>query len=57
MRYEYGGGDRKIDGVHLGHRKLLDRILKTKEDGLAAAVFTFDPPAGRFFFREGRRQA
>lgn len=45
----------KFDGVHLGHRKLLDRILKTKEDGLAAAVFTFDPPPGVFF--SGRPQA
>ena len=26
----------KFDGVHLGHRRLLDRILKTKADGLAA---------------------
>ena len=40
----------KFDGVHLGHRRLLDRILKTKADGLAAAVFTFDPPPGVFFF-------
>ena len=42
----------KFDGVHLGHRKLLDRILQAKEDGLAAAVFTFDPPPGVFFFRK-----
>lgn len=45
----------KFDGVHLGHRKLLDRILKAKEDGLAAAVFTFDPPPGVFF--SGKPQA
>ena len=45
----------KFDGVHLGHRRLLDRILKTKADGLAAAVFTFDPPPGVFF--SGRPQA
>ena len=33
----------KFDGLHLGHRKLLDVILRQKEDGLKAAVFTFDP--------------
>ena len=39
----------KFDGIHRGHRKLLDQILKAKEDGLLAAVFTFDPPPGVFF--------
>ena len=34
----------KFDGVHIGHRKLLDEILKRKEKGLLACVFTFDPP-------------
>lgn len=45
----------KFDGVHRGHRKLLDQILKAKEDGLMAAVFTFDPPPSVFF--TGRPQA
>lgn len=45
----------KFDGVHLGHRKLLEKVLKTKEDGLAAAVFTFDPAPGVFF--SGKPQA
>lgn len=39
----------KFDGIHLGHRKLLDQILKAKEDGLKAAVFTFDPSPAEFF--------
>ena len=42
----------KFDGIHRGHRKLLDQILKAKEDGLLAAVFTFDPPPGVFFTRK-----
>ncbi len=39
----------KFDGLHLGHRKLLSEILKQKEDGLKAAVFTFDPSPEIFF--------
>ncbi len=34
----------KFDGVHIGHRRLLEEILKRKEEGLLACVFTFDPP-------------
>lgn len=39
----------KFDGIHRGHKKLLDNILAAKEDGLQAVVFTFDPPPNRFF--------
>ena len=39
----------KFDGLHLGHRRLLEEILRQKEDGLAAAVFTFDPSPEIFF--------
>ena len=39
----------KFDGLHLGHRKLLREILRQKEDGMAAAVFTFDPSPEVFF--------
>lgn len=39
----------KFDGIHLGHRKLLGKILEQKEKGLAAVVFTFDTSAGAFF--------
>ena len=39
----------KFDGLHLGHRRLLEEILRQKEDGLKAAVFTFDPSPEVFF--------
>ncbi len=39
----------KFDGVHIGHRRLLDEILARREDGLAACVFTFDPSPGELF--------
>lgn len=32
----------KFDGLHQGHQLLLDRILKRKQEGLAALIFTFD---------------
>ena len=39
----------KFDGVHIGHRRLLEEILSRKKDGLAACVFTFDPSPAVFF--------
>lgn len=39
----------KFDGVHIGHRRLLEEILARKEKGLAACVFTFDPPPAVLF--------
>ncbi len=39
----------KFDGVHIGHRRLLEEILDRKRDGLAACVFTFDPAPAVFF--------
>ena len=45
----------KFDGVHIGHRRLLEEILDRKKDGLAACVFTFDPaPAVLFGTSDGR---
>lgn len=41
----------KFDGIHIGHRKLIERILACKRDGLAACVFTFDPSPAVFFGR------
>lgn len=41
----------KFDGIHRGHQKLLDNILKEKQKGLLAAVFTFDPSPAVFFGR------
>ncbi len=39
----------KFDGIHLGHKKLLARILDQKQDGLKSIVFTFDPSPEEFF--------
>ncbi len=39
----------KFDGIHVGHRELIRRILSCKEDGLAACVFTFEPSPAVFF--------
>ncbi len=39
----------KFDGVHTGHRRLLREILEQKKNGLAACVFTFDPPPAVLF--------
>ncbi len=45
----------KFDGVHIGHRRLLDEIILQKSRGLAACVFTFDPaPAVYFGSSDGR---
>lgn len=38
----------KFDGVHIGHRRLLEEILSRK-GRLAACVFTFDPPPAVLF--------
>ena len=42
----------KFDGIHLGHRKLLDRVLEQKKRGCQAVVFTFDTSAAFFFGKE-----
>ncbi|MCM1193590.1 MAG: riboflavin biosynthesis protein RibF [Butyrivibrio sp.] len=39
----------KFDGVHIGHRRLLEEILSLKRRGLAACVFTFDPAPAVLF--------
>lgn len=39
----------KFDGVHIGHRRLLEEVLAQKERGLLACVFTFDPAPSEFF--------
>ena len=32
----------KFDGIHVGHRKLIDEVIKRKSEELKSAVFTFD---------------
>ncbi len=39
----------KFDGVHLGHRELLTRIVEQKQNQYLATVFTFDTSASAFF--------
>ena len=39
----------KFDGIHLGHRRLLERVLEQKSQGLQTVVFTFDTSAASFF--------
>lgn len=34
----------KFDGLHRGHELLMDYVFKKKQEGLKAAVFTFDIP-------------
>lgn len=45
----------KFDGIHIGHRRLLDEILAYRKEGLAACVFTFEPaPAVLFGLSDGK---
>lgn len=39
----------KFDGIHIGHRRLLEEIRERKKAGLCACVFTFDPPPAVLF--------
>ena len=44
----------KFDGLHRGHKELLQQILQIKKEGYLCTVFTFDPPPEVLF---GKRQA
>ncbi len=39
----------KFDGIHLGHQKLIHKIIQQKAEGRLATVFTFDGSASAFF--------
>ncbi len=39
----------KFDGIHIGHRKILDEVLRAKMEGMCATVFTFEPSPEEFF--------
>ncbi len=39
----------KFDGIHIGHRRLLEEILACKDKGLKSCVFTFEPSPAVFF--------
>ncbi|MBD5479706.1 MAG: riboflavin biosynthesis protein RibF [Lachnospiraceae bacterium] len=49
LREESAAAIGKFDGVHVGHRRLLEEILDQKKAGRKACVFTFDPPPSVFF--------
>lgn len=42
----------KFDGIHLGHRKLIEKILEQKKNGILAVIFTFDPSPEAFFTKK-----
>ena len=44
----------KFDGIHLGHKKLLQNILQQKSQGMKSTIFTFDPTPAEFF--SGKKQ-
>lgn len=46
----------KFDGVHIGHRRLLEEILCRKGQGLASCIFTFDPAPAVFFGRSDGKE-
>lgn len=39
----------KFDGIHLGHQKLLEKVIEQKKNGLLAVIFTFDPSPAALF--------
>lgn len=42
-----------FDGVHLGHQKLIERLVrKAEEKNLTSVMVTFDPHPMEYFFRE-----
>lgn len=46
----------KFDGIHIGHRRLLEEIREKKKDGLCACVFTFDPAPAVLFGRSDGKE-
>ncbi|MCI9541523.1 MAG: bifunctional riboflavin kinase/FAD synthetase [Lachnospiraceae bacterium] len=45
----------KFDGLHRGHKKLLNQVLRKKEEGYRSAIFTFDiPPKNMLNGKNGR---
>ena len=46
----------KFDGLHLGHQKLLSRLIDQKKKGLKTVVITFDPPPEVYFGKSENKQ-
>lgn len=47
----------KFDGIHIGHRRLLEEILSKRKKGVSACVFTFDPSPAALFGASGGEAA
>lgn len=46
----------KFDGIHLGHKKLIDNILEQKKNGYMAVIFTFEPSPAVFFSKKAAKE-
>ncbi len=45
----------KFDGLHMGHKKLLDEVRKKQKTGLRSAIFTFNiPPQNEITHTKGK---
>ena len=45
----------KFDGLHMGHKKIMDEVSKAKEKGLSSVIFTFDiPPQEAIYHDSGK---
>lgn len=46
----------KFDGIHLGHRQLINEILKQKKAGLLSMIITFEPSPEVFFGKSDNKR-
>jgi len=46
----------KFDGIHLGHQKLMKKIIEKEKQGLVSTVFTFDRAPGNYIFSQKESQ-
>ena len=46
----------KFDGIHAGHYRLIDEILRQKKNGLKSVIFTFFPSATVYFGGEDAKE-
>lgn len=46
----------KFDGIHAGHYRLIDEILRQKKNGLQSVIFTFFPSATVYFGGEDAKE-